>query len=131
MLDRGEILKIIEDAYAARMRGDQAKVAEIWAPGAQYRLAGEASLLSGLPFAGDARSTAADLIDLFQFHAMKRLSAVVEERKAALRWRVTLSTGGGEPVTTDFLDLFELDEAGKITSLVQYCDTALLLEMTR
>jgi len=42
---------------------------------------------------------------------------------------VTLSKKGLEPVTTEFFDLWQLDENGKVTSLVQLGGTALVARL--
>jgi ketosteroid isomerase-like protein len=127
MPGRDEILAIIDAGYEARVRGDKEKLATFWAPDAQYRMSGDSSLIAAFP-AGPANAeiTTAELIDRFQFQSLERLAAIVEGNKAAVMWRVTASAGDKPLLMTELFDLFEFDEAGKITSLVQFCDTAAL-----
>ncbi len=130
MPDRAEILRTIDDAYAARARGDKQALALAWAPGAHYRLAGDTSLVSGFPTGpGEAVVTTADIIDLVEFRQFERIAAVVEDNKAAVLWRVTASVAGQPPVTTELFDLIEVDESGKLASMVQFCDTAALARL--
>ncbi len=130
MRDREAILKIIDDAYATRMSGDKAALEQLWAPGGVYHFAGDPNLLPDFPVGPThgAPATSA-LVDLFTFHSLERLDSVVEGGTAAVRWRVILSTEGKEPVTTEILDLWTIDGDGKIGSLVQFGDTALVAGM--
>jgi len=127
-LDRDEILHIIDSVYTARKAGDKEAVAAYWAPDAIFRLAGEASLMSAVVPAGTggAKDAVDALIDRFQFHELERLSAVVEGNMAAIHWRVTFSTAGCAPLTTEISDLWTIGEDGKAVSLLQFTDTALL-----
>lgn len=130
MLDRDEVLRIIDAGYKARAQGDKEALAAFWAPDAEYRLSGDARLLSAFPTGpGEAAGTVAEIIDLIQFHEQERITAVVDGLKAAILWRVTASTGGNRPITTELFDLFQLNEAGKVVSIVQFCDTGLLADM--
>lgn len=130
MLDRAQILDIIDRAYEARARGDKETVARIWAPGAVYQLAGEASLIPSFPSGpADAGETVSTIIDLIRFHALERLDAIVEDNRAAILWRVTFSVGDGPTGTTGLYDLWQFDEEGRPCSLLQFVDTALLRDM--
>ena len=130
MPDRAQILDIIDRAYAARARGDKETVARIWAPGAVYQLAGETSLIPAFPAGpGDAGETVSSIIDLIRFHHLEQLDAIVEGHRAAILWRVTFSVGNGPVGTTGLYDLWQFDEEGRPSSLLQFVDTALLRDM--
>ncbi len=130
MLDRAQILQIIDKAYETRIRGDKAALAPFWSPGATYRLAGVADMLPSFPVGpSEAHSAVPAIIDLVRFHDLEQLQALVEGNSAAVHWRVTFSTQGKEPVTTEMYDLWSFDEDGKVTSLLQFTDTALLKSM--
>lgn len=127
---RAQILQTINQAYEARMRGDKAALATFLAPGATFRLAGETSMLASVPAGtSDLHQAAAALIDLFQFHDLKQLGALVDDGTAVIHWQASVSTGGQEPVTTELCDLWTFDEQGRLKSLVQFVDTALLVQM--
>ena len=129
MPDRDQILQMIDDVYAARSAGDRATLSRCWSADATLRIAGRMDLASGgrLPTGkGDANAHASGLIDLFQFHDLKRLHAVVEGDTAAVHWHLRVSSGGGEPVDTEVYDLWKVGPDGKIHSLVQFVDTALM-----
>lgn len=121
------MLQRIDAAYAARAAGDRAAVADHWEPGATYRLAGEATVTPALP--GDAIQAVNALIDLFEFHELERVHAVVEGDSAAIHWRVRVSTPGGEPVEAEIYDLWRFAASGRVASLVQFTDTALIVRM--
>ncbi|MEI9850974.1 MAG: nuclear transport factor 2 family protein [Sphingomonas sp.] len=126
MLDREEILSTIDAAYAARTRGDRMALAGFWAPGATYQLVG-ASMLPRVPVGlSEMQEAVGALIDIFQFHEVERLGAVVEGFRAVLHWRIMFSTGAGSFATTEVCDLWEFAPDGKIRSLLQFTDTALL-----
>jgi ketosteroid isomerase-like protein len=122
-----DTLKIIEAAYAARVRGDKEAMEAFWLPDATLSIAG----IVAMPMLDDKHAADATkaLIDLVTFHEIERLDAVVDGNRAAIRWRVTL-TIGDRTVTTEICDIWTLEgERGK--ALVQFADTALLAELTR
>jgi len=125
MLSREDALKTIEEAYAARMRGDKEGLARYWAEGARFRIAADANYLPDLPLQAEHAMTAiSELIDKFQFSDLQRLEAVVEDNKVAVRWALNVSYEGSGPVRTELMDLIHLDDDGKIQSFVQFADTA-------
>ena len=60
---------------------------------------------------------------------LERLDAIVEGDKAAVRWKLTVSYHGGEPVTTEACDIWTLDADGKMASLLQFVDTSLVAKL--
>lgn len=127
MPDRAQLLDSIERAYEARTRGDKEGVAFIWAPGATYRLCGEASLIPSFPTGpADAGETVDSLIDLIRFHTREPLEAIVEGNRVALRSRVRFSVEDGPAGEADVADFWEFDDDGRALSLIQFVDTALL-----
>lgn len=131
-MDRALMLRVIDETYDARARGDKEAVSGYLAPGSRYRLAGDADLLSDFP-AGpeEAPKAISTLIDRVQFQQHERLSSIVEGNKAVVRWQVTLSVDGKPPVATEICDLWEFDDEGRMTSLVQFIDTALLQKLLK
>lgn len=129
-MDRAQVLQRIEETYEARTSGDKERVATYLAPGARFRIAGDANLLAGFP-AGpeEAQSAIGQLIDRVKFHSHERLDTVIEGNNAAIHWRTTLSVDGKPPVTTEMCDLWSFDEQGRATSLLQFIDTGLLRQL--
>lgn len=129
-MDRAQVLQRIEGIYEARTSGDKERVATYLAPGARYRIAGDAGLLAGFP-AGpeEAQSAIGQLIDRVNFHSHERLDTVIEGNNAAVHWRTTLSVDRKPPVTTEMCDLWRFDEQGRATSLLQFIDSALLRQL--
>ena len=129
-MDRAQVLQQIEATYEARISGDKEGVAAHLAPGANFRIAGDASLLSGFPAGPEAAQSAiGQLIDRVQFHSHERLDTVIEGNNAAVHWRTTLSVDGKPPVTTEMCDLWRFDDEGRATSLLQFIDTGLLRQL--
>ena len=122
---------IVEDAYGARRAGDWEKLASYWRPDATFRLAGNPALIPAVPAAeAPASESVAALVRMFEFHDMERLGAVIDGNIAVFRWQVELSKPGEAPIVTEILDWFELDDDGRIRSLVQFVDTAQIARMT-
>ena len=78
-----------------------------------------------------AAETVSQLIDRVRFHTVERLDALVEGSRAAVRWRATLSAGGGEPAETELYDLWTFDDQYRAISLVQFADAALIANLFR
>lgn len=126
-MDRVDILRVVDEAYAARARGDAAGAASYLAPGATFQLAGDASLLPQFPVGpDDAGRSLGAIIDLVKFHSYERTEAVVEGHSAAVLTKATLSVGDLPPVTVDLFDLWKFDADGKVTAVTQFTDTARL-----
>lgn len=132
MLDRDTVLKTIDDAYAARVRGDKDALARYWAEDASFKIVGDPAPFKTLTFETHQPMNAiSDLIDKFEFSDLTRISALVDGNRAAIRWEVTVTVHGCEPIRTELLDLVDLDEQGRITSFVQFADTATILTLLR
>jgi ketosteroid isomerase-like protein len=132
MSDRGEVERLILDAYQARRGGDLAAVGEIFASEMSFKLAGSPSAsavavsVSGIQ---DFQSVVKGMTKTFDWVDQTILSMVVEGPKAAVHWRGNLrSMVTGEMVETEMIDLFEVRD-GKILSLIEFCDTALAARM--
>src|ERR1700761_1420662 len=98
MLNRTQILQIIDTAYETRIRGDKAALAVYWSPGATYRMAGLAEMLPGFPVGpSEAQPAVHSLIDLVQFHKLEKLDALVDGLRAAVHWQGTFSAPGKPP----------------------------------
>lgn len=125
MLNREDALQTIEAAYAARASGDKAALATYWAEGAQFRIAADANFLKNVPLSADTPMDAiGELIDKFEFSELERVAAVVEGKKVAVHWAVTVRFADGAPVRTELMDMIDLDDDGQITAFVQFADTA-------
>ncbi len=124
--DRQNMLKTIEDAYAARVRGDVDGVMRAFAAGATFRIntAPEHPQLAHFTeYANALRIALTQLINTFEFSDMKIIDSIVEGRKAAVRLSFTVKARPtGKTVTTEILDVFEFKD-GKIAAMTQFCDT--------
>jgi ketosteroid isomerase-like protein len=127
-MDRQGMLRTIEEAYAARVRGDVDGVLRAFAPDADFRINATPSHPQLGQAARDAdalRNALKQLIDAFAFTDAKIVDSVIEGSKAAVRTSVTVrARSTGKSAKTELLDLLEFRD-GKIVSFAQFCDTAL------
>jgi ketosteroid isomerase-like protein len=130
MPDRETMLRTIDQAMGARQRGDKQALAEFLAPDATYQLNGTAELLRGMPIGPEGAEAAVhSLMDRFTFHRVERADTLIDGNQAALRWRIQVSTDGGEPVETELLHLWTIDDQGRVASVLEFGDTALIARM--
>jgi ketosteroid isomerase-like protein len=128
MSDRSSVEKLLREAYAARMRGDIDTIGRIFADNARFEMAGS-SQVSRVPArvegAGQIRPLISQMIKTFELSDLRILSMIIEGSKAAVHWRVKVrSSVTGETADTQLMDLVEVKD-GRITSFVEFCDTAL------
>jgi ketosteroid isomerase-like protein len=132
MTSRTDIERIIKDAYQARKAGDLAAMRRIFTPDLRFKLAGSpAASAVAVDVAGmeNFQAVVGGMIKTFDWVDQTILSMVVEGQKAAVHWRGHLrSTVTGDVVETEMVDLFEIRDA-QISSLVEFCDTALAARM--
>jgi|SRR5580658_8997555 ketosteroid isomerase-like protein len=127
MADRRAMLRTIDLLYARRVKGDKAGIAELLAPGATFRIAGDSLPIPGVPPGeGPADRKIADLIDAFEFHEVKRLDALVDGDRIAVLSLARISPVGGAAITAELYDLWTFSPEGKITSGLQFGDAALI-----
>jgi ketosteroid isomerase-like protein len=133
MTSRGDIERILRDAYAARQRGDLEAIAGLFAPHARFQMAGSnaspvATLVEG---AEQYRPLLAGMIKTFEILEHKIVSMLIDGSKAAVQWRAKMrSSVTGETVETDLFDLIEIED-GRIRSFFEFCDTALAARMMK
>ena len=128
-----EMLAKVEAAYQARRTGDIPALDMVVAEGAAFSFAGEQSLLSRLPGSGDVgvHQAAAELHDSIELLELDRIESVAEGNRIAILWRATVAPVEGEPFETQFFDLWEFDDSGRICKGTQFLDTAKFVEVMR
>jgi ketosteroid isomerase-like protein len=133
MSGREDMERTRRDAYAARQRGDLDALGRLFAPHARFQMAGSsaspiATLVEG---AEQYRPLLAGMIKTFEVLDHKIVSMLIDGSKAAVQWRAKMrSSVTGETVDTDLFDLIEM-EGGRITSFLEFCDTALAARMMK
>jgi len=124
--------KLVREAYAARKRGDYDAMAAMCAPGASLRLAGatEHSRLAGTTRGRAALRERFATLAQFAFTNQKMLSIIADGDRAAIHWRAKVTyKPTGKSAVTEFCDLWTVKN-GKIASIVQFIDTALVGHLT-
>jgi len=133
MSGREDMERTRRDAYAARQRGDLDALGRLFAPHARFQMAGSsaspiATLVEG---AEQYRPLLAGMIKTFEVLDHKIVSMLIDGSKAAVQWRAKMrSSVTGETVDTDLFDLIEM-EGGRITSFLEFSDTALAARMMK
>lgn len=128
MNERAEIERIIRQAYAARKRNDLEGCLKVFADKPVFRMAGArvasrvATVSTGQV---ELRETLEKLIQAFEWIDHTIVSIVIDGSRAAVHGRVKLeSAATGDVVETDVADFIEIRD-GRITSFIEFCDTAL------
>jgi len=125
--------QVIRAAYAARVAGDIAGVADHLCDDAVFEFHGAGTGLPGMrgPVSGKAAVEAliSELIRNFHFSDWQEISLIAEGDNAALHWRakVTLSANGKSDMF-DVFDFFSFRD-NKIRELRQFTDTAKLMQI--
>ena len=124
-MQRDDMLAKVDAAYQARRTGDFATLEKVVCPDAAFSFAGEQSLLAALPGSiGGVHQAARELFDTVEIRELERVDALAEENRVAILWNATVVAPGGEPFQTQFFDLWEFDQSGRICRGTQFLDTA-------
>ena len=131
-MDRHSMLHTVQEAYAARVRGDLDGVMRAFAANASFRINAAPAQPNLAYFTQDAdalRGALKQLIDTFVFSDLEIVDSVVEGSKLVVRVVFTVQARPtGKTVKTEVLDLFEFKD-DKIVALTQFCDTAVAAQL--
>jgi ketosteroid isomerase-like protein len=129
-MNRDAILDTIDRFWKVRVAGDKAGLRSFMAPDATYEMVGAKAFADpGLVGPAPAGPAADSLIDAFKFNRVERLTTIIDGNRAAVVIAIEVSFRGGAPVKSEACDLWEFDDAGKVKSLRQFVDTALVNRM--
>jgi ketosteroid isomerase-like protein len=133
MADREAMRTLIEEAYAARGRGDVNGLMSAFHTDGMFELKGEkrifqlAGVINGPP---NIREAMTGFIAAFEFTDRKILHVIIECDDACVRSRLQIRyVPKNERFTTEVVDLFKFKD-GKIAELVEFADTALINQIT-
>ena len=130
MTDKSVMLAALDSIYEARVSGDKATLDAHWAEDGRYRMACDPALVPVFPSEFTSGPEAvSSLVEMFRFHQIERLDTVVDGTTAVTTLRAKLNYGAQPPVATEICDIWKFDEAGKVASLVQFGDTALIRQL--
>jgi ketosteroid isomerase-like protein len=127
-MDRSEIEAFVRKLYAARVDGDMDVLNQAFAENAVFQIAGspEYGMLASLA-EGQERvmSLMRTIVDMFSLSDVAILDLLVDNNKAAVRWRATVHVmTTGQTVTTEIAAFIEIAD-GRVVSLIEFVDTAL------
>jgi ketosteroid isomerase-like protein len=124
--------QLVREVYAARVAGDVEGIVCHFAPDVDFALAGDpaASPVAGrLKGAIKLRAQLALLVQGFKFNSYDIVTLVVEGSNAAVRAKANItSLITGATVDMELGDFIEVED-GRVTSFVQFCDTALAAKL--
>jgi len=127
-MDRSEIEAFVRKLYAARVDGDMDALSRAFAENAVFQIAGspEYSMLASLAEGQETvMSLMRTIVDMFSLSDVAILDLLVDDNKAAVRWRATVHVmTTGQTVTTEIAAFIEIAD-GKVVSLIEFVDTAL------
>jgi ketosteroid isomerase-like protein len=116
---RGEIERILDEAYAARRKQDLAATTACFTEDGCFRANG------GPPTKSRAEQEGAlkGLFEAFELLDFTEHCRIIDPPRAVVHWHGTFRAKNGQMGETDILDLFEMRD-GKIASLTTFFDTA-------
>jgi len=128
MTDRQAIEDLLEEFYAARVRGDLDTVARLFAANATFQVAGsdDASPMPVL-VKGNAgiKGLMQGMIASFELSDFTVLDMLIDGGSAAVRWQATVHyTKTGQIFTTELADFITVAN-GRVVSFIEFLDTAL------
>jgi ketosteroid isomerase-like protein len=133
-MEKAQIKAIIDKAYAARKAGDEEALVGLFRPDAVFRVAGAPETF---PVAASARGEAEirarvrKFVQTFQFLEMEPLDLIIDGDKAARRWRAKIRyVPSGEVREMEAGDVWTFKD-GRVASLVQFVDTAMVAELVK
>jgi ketosteroid isomerase-like protein len=128
MTDRQAIENLLEELYAARVRGDLETITRLFAANATFQVAGtdDASPMPTLVKGNSGiTSLMQSMITNFEVSDFTVLEMLIDGGSAAVRWQGTfLYTKTGSMFTTELADFITIAD-GKVTSFIEFLDTAL------
>jgi ketosteroid isomerase-like protein len=128
MTDRQAIENLLEELYAARVRGDLETITRLFAANATFQVAGtdDASPMPTL-VKGNAGITSLmqGMITNFEVSDFTILEMLIDGPSAAVRWQATfMYTKTGRMFATELADFITV-AGGKVVSFIEFLDTAL------
>lgn len=129
-MDREAMLATIDALYDIRMQGETEPMAALLAESATFRIAGEGQMQGafGADGAVDFLKAMKTLNGAIEMTAYRRNAEVVEENRCAVLLQARVGFPGGREFITEIFNLWSFDDAGKVTSLTEFVDTARLAE---
>jgi ketosteroid isomerase-like protein len=128
MTGRQAIENLLEEFYAARVRGDLDAVAKLFAANATFQIAGS-DQASPMPMivkgSAGIRSLMQTMITSFELGDFTIVEMLIDGGSAAVRWQATIHyTKTGQIFTTELADFITVAN-GQVVSFIEFLDTAL------
>jgi ketosteroid isomerase-like protein len=133
MDSREDVDKLVREAYRRRVAEDVAGVCDLFAPEAEFRFVA-APKAEAHSFAANnppaLRALMGQLIKTFHLRDFNLKAVLIDGSRVAVHWNARVRSNiNGQELVTDVLDLMDVQD-GKITSFIEFCDTAAVDRMT-
>ncbi len=132
MMDRGQVERLLAEAYAARRRGDVDGICACFADNPSFVMAGARETSPIAVQCTDSttfRTVMNGMIATFEWLDQEILAMIIDGPKAAVHWRGRVrSTLTGDEVVTELVDVITVRDS-KIQSFVEFADTALAAKL--
>jgi ketosteroid isomerase-like protein len=127
-MERDQVRTTIEQCYAARMSGDKETLGRLCAPDAQFEVVGARHLIDAYPAAGPMNMAPAldEIMSLVKMTGATPVTVLIDGNRAAVQLRATVAFADRQPFETELCHLWEFDEGGKVKSVLEFLDTAML-----
>ena len=126
-MDREQMLRVLGEVYAARVKGDVDGVLKMFTDDAKFNLNAspqQTEVSVATDGASPLHAVMTKLVTTFEFKDLEIVDSIVEGSRAAIRIRFTArSRANGKEAKTESLDLVEFRD-GKVSSYTQFFDTA-------
>jgi ketosteroid isomerase-like protein len=128
MTDRQAIETLLEELYAARVRGDLEALRKLFALNSTFQVAGS-DKASPMPIFVKGNPSVMGLmqnmIASFELSDFSVVEILIDGAQAAVRWQATVHhTGTGQVFTTELADFITI-AGSQVTSFIEFLDTAL------
>jgi ketosteroid isomerase-like protein len=123
---RADTERMLRDAYAARARGDVPAILNAFCQHGRFHVASSDARAMSATGHPQIEVAMTQLCQAFELLEHEIVTLVIDADGAAVQWRGKFRFAPtGETVTTELVHIIRLED-GRIASLTEFCDTALV-----
>ena len=128
-MTRNQAEEFIQEFFAARLAHDPGRSSGLFADDGIIELAGspeDSAIVGRAEGRGQFEPVIKKLIDQWHWHSVSDEQTLIDGSSIAVMYTISAThTPTGEKLSTRIMDLFQLDEAARVTSMTEFVDTAL------
>ncbi|MEM7001845.1 MAG: nuclear transport factor 2 family protein [Pseudomonadota bacterium] len=134
-MDRTQMESLVIGFYDVRLQNKPQAILNLLAPSAQMRVAGATNaspIAHQTTTPEELRASVESLVGNWQWTNIEMLSLLIDGNSAAARYTLqTTHVPTGQKVTAEMMDQFYFDDAGNITELIEFVDTAMVAQLDK